>query len=100
MASGGPVTGDGGWGGQQTQAGRQSAYDGRPQQHHPRTPQYGDRTPTSSSPGTTGGSTRTSDGSGEAQYEQRFAGHAQHQFHQGGWDATGTTARCRAPPTR
>ncbi|MFF4751437.1 endolytic transglycosylase MltG [Streptomyces sp. NPDC002514] len=36
-----PLYGDGGWGGQQTQAGQQSPYGGVPQ-HHPQQPQYGD----------------------------------------------------------
>ncbi|MFB7494743.1 endolytic transglycosylase MltG [Streptomyces sp. NPDC056161] len=36
-----PLYGDGGWGGQQAQAGQQSPYGGVPQ-HHPQQPQYGD----------------------------------------------------------
>lgn len=35
-----PLYGDGGWDGQQAQAGRQSPYGGQPQQHHPEQQQY------------------------------------------------------------
>ncbi|PZH09809.1 endolytic transglycosylase MltG [Streptomyces sp. NTH33] len=36
-----PLYGDGGWGGQQAQAGQQPPYGGQPQ-HHPQQPQYGE----------------------------------------------------------
>ncbi|MFF5536214.1 endolytic transglycosylase MltG [Streptomyces cinerochromogenes] len=84
-----PLYGDGGWGGQQTQAGRQSAYDGRPQQHHPQTQQYGDWNQEQQT-GYDGQQHPYHDGSGQQEFDQRFAGHTQQHFHQGGWDATGT----------
>ncbi|MEU2063460.1 endolytic transglycosylase MltG [Streptomyces sp. NPDC013455] len=89
-----PLYGDGGWAGQQTQAGRQSPYGGQPQ-HYPQTPQYDEWSHEQHS-GHIGGQ-QHHDGSGQQhhqpgqqQYDQQFAGHTQQQFHQGGWDATGT----------
>ncbi|MEU7413678.1 endolytic transglycosylase MltG [Streptomyces sp. NPDC042638] len=79
--------GDGGWGGQQAHTGQQSPYDGRPQ-HHPQAPQYGDWSQ-EQQPGHDG-QHQHYEGSGQPQYDQQFAGHTQQQFHQGGWDATGT----------
>ncbi|MFF9769536.1 endolytic transglycosylase MltG [Streptomyces sp. NPDC014636] len=82
-----PLYGDGGWGGQQTDAGQQSPYDGRPQ-HYPQTPQYGDWSQ-EQQPGYDG-QHQHFDESGQPRQDQQFAGHTQQQFHQGGWDATGT----------
>ena len=82
-----PLYGDGGWGGQQAHTGPQSPYDGRPQ-HHPQAPQYGDWSQ-EQQPGHDG-QHQHYDGSGQPQYDQQLAGHTQQQFHQGGWDATGT----------
>lgn len=82
-----PLYGDGGWGGQQTHAGQQSPYDGRPQ-HYPQTPQYGDWSQ-EQQPGYDG-QHQHFDESGQPRQDQQFAGHTQQQFHQGGWDATGT----------
>ncbi|GAA2778756.1 endolytic transglycosylase MltG [Streptomyces rameus] len=82
-----PLYGDGGWGGQQAHTGQQSPYDGRPQ-HHPQAPQYGDWSQ-EQQPGHDG-QHQHYEGSGQPQYDQQFAGHTQQQFHQGGWDATGT----------
>ncbi|QTD97340.1 endolytic transglycosylase MltG [Streptomyces cyanogenus] len=83
-----PLYGDGGWGGQQTHAGRQSPYDGQPQ-HYPQAPQYGEWSH-EQQPGYEGQQQPYPDGSGQQQYDQRFHGQTQQQFHQGGWDATGT----------
>ncbi|WP_225821944.1 endolytic transglycosylase MltG [Streptomyces naphthomycinicus] len=83
-----PLYGDGGWGGQQAQAGPQSPYDGQPQ-HYPQAPQYGNWSQ-EQQPGYEGQQNQYYDGSGRPQFDQQFAGHPQQQFHQGGWDATGT----------
>ncbi|MFI9253050.1 endolytic transglycosylase MltG [Streptomyces sp. NPDC053069] len=80
-----PLFGDGGWEGQQTHMGQQSAYGGQPQ-HHPQQPQYGDW------------SQEQQSGYGHEHYQvygeqgqQQFTGHTQQQYqHHGGWDATGT----------
>ncbi|MFJ4524266.1 endolytic transglycosylase MltG [Streptomyces sp. NPDC088810] len=83
-----PLYGDGGWGGQQTHAGRQSPYEGQPQ-HYPQAPQYGDWSQ-EQQPGYDGQQHSYPDGSGQQQYDQRFHGQTQQHVHQGGWDATGT----------
>ncbi|MEU3416228.1 endolytic transglycosylase MltG [Streptomyces sp. NPDC006658] len=89
-----PLSGDGGWGGQQAQEGSQSPYGGQPQ-HHPQAPRYGDWNE-GQQPGYDGQHHPRHDGQypphhdDRQRYDQQFAGHAQHQFHQGGWDATGT----------
>ncbi|MEU1013176.1 endolytic transglycosylase MltG [Streptomyces sp. NPDC005890] len=83
-----PLYGDGGWGGQQTHAGRQSPYEGQPQ-HYPQAPQHGDWSQ-EQQPGYDGQQHSYPDGSGQQQYDQRFHGQTQQHFHQGGWDATGT----------
>ncbi|KOX04599.1 membrane protein [Streptomyces sp. NRRL B-3648] len=80
--------GDGGWGGQQAHAGRQSPYDGQPQQH-PQASQYGDWSQ-EQQPGYEGQQHAYPDGTGRQQFDQQFHGQPQQQFHQGGWDATGT----------
>ncbi|MFF8728649.1 endolytic transglycosylase MltG [Streptomyces sp. NPDC015171] len=82
-----PLYGDGGWGGQQTQQGQQSPYGGQPQ--HPQTPQYGDWSQQQHS-GYGEQQQPYYDGSGQSQYDQQLSGQHQQQFHQGGWDATGT----------
>ncbi|GGU96133.1 membrane protein [Streptomyces filipinensis] len=78
-----PLYGDGGWEGQQTHAGQQSAYGGQPQ-HHPQEPHYGDWRQGQES------------GYGNEQYQfygeqghQQFTGQQSYP-QQGGWDATGT----------
>ncbi|WP_199833545.1 endolytic transglycosylase MltG [Streptomyces sp. NRRL B-3648] len=83
-----PLYGDGGWGGQQAHAGRQSPYDGQPQQH-PQASQYGDWSQ-EQQPGYEGQQHAYPDGTGRQQFDQQFHGQPQQQFHQGGWDATGT----------
>ncbi|MFF7093694.1 endolytic transglycosylase MltG [Streptomyces rubradiris] len=80
-----PLSGDGGWGGQQAQQGSQSPYGDRPQ-HYPQAPGYGDWSQ-GQQPGYEGQQHPHHDG---RQYDEQLAGHTQHQFHQGGWDATGT----------
>ncbi|MEU5593841.1 endolytic transglycosylase MltG [Streptomyces sp. NPDC020298] len=100
-----PLFGDGGWEGQQqAQVGPQSAYGGQPQQH-PQEPQYGDwgqhqhggydqqqyqyhDGQGQQQYGTQG--QQQYEAQGQQQYDQQYAGHAQEQYHQGGWDATGT----------
>ncbi|MFF8907316.1 endolytic transglycosylase MltG [Streptomyces olivaceoviridis] len=88
-----PLYGDGGWG-RQAQAGPQSPYGGQPQ-HHPQAPQHGDWSQ-EQQPGYGGQQHQYpdypdyQDGSGRPEYDQRFAHQSQQQFHQGGWDATGT----------
>ncbi|WP_229887151.1 endolytic transglycosylase MltG [Streptomyces olivaceoviridis] len=91
-----PLYGDGGWG-RQAQAGPQSPYGGQPQ-HHPQAPQHGDWSQ-EQQPGYGGQQHQYpdypdypdyQDGSGRPEYDQRFAHQTQQQFHQGGWDATGT----------
>ncbi|MEU3524895.1 endolytic transglycosylase MltG [Streptomyces sp. NPDC038707] len=79
-----PLSGDGGWGGQQAQEGSPSPYGGQPQ-HHPQAPHYGDWS--RQHPGHQGQQHPHHDG---GPYDQQLVGHTQHQFHQGGWDATGT----------
>lgn len=80
-----PLYGDGGWGGQQAQEGMPSPYGGQSQQY-PQTPQYDEfGRPQGGYDGQ-----QHPDGSGQPQYDPQFAGHAQQQFHQGGWDTTGT----------
>ncbi|MFI0811554.1 endolytic transglycosylase MltG [Streptomyces echinatus] len=91
-----PLYGDVGWGGQQAQAGQRSPYDGRPQQY-PQASQYGGWSQ-EQQPGYGGQQHQEHqqqhqqyDTSGQPQYDQQFTGHPQQQqFHQGGWDATGT----------
>ncbi|MEU3979897.1 endolytic transglycosylase MltG [Streptomyces sp. NPDC026672] len=102
-----PLYGDGGWGGQQAHAGQQSPYGGQPQQQYPQEPQqqYGDW------------GQAQQGGYDQQQYQQYYGqqdhqghqghqGHQDHQgqqghqqyaeypqteqYHQGGWDATGT----------
>ncbi|MGW5124182.1 endolytic transglycosylase MltG [Streptomyces sp. NPDC004069] len=111
-----PLYGDGGWGGQQAQAGPQSPYGGGPQHHpqQPQQPQYGEW-----GPGQPGGY----DGQypqqhygnqghqqgqqyydpqgqqqygqqgqqyGQQQYDQQYPAHLQQQgYGQGGWDGAG-----------
>ncbi|MFI1833180.1 endolytic transglycosylase MltG [Streptomyces olivaceoviridis] len=85
-----PLYGDGGWG-RQAQAGPQSPYGGQPQ-HHPQAPQHGDWSQ-EQQPGYGGQQHQYpdyQDGAGRPEYDQGFAHQAQQQFHQGGWDATGT----------
>ncbi|MEU6595680.1 endolytic transglycosylase MltG [Streptomyces flaveolus] len=83
-----PLYGDGGWGGQQGQAGPQSPYGGQPQ-HYPQAPQHGDWSQ-AQQPGYGEQQHQYYDGSTRHEYDQRFAHQTQQQFHQGGWDATGT----------
>ncbi|MFJ9817074.1 endolytic transglycosylase MltG [Streptomyces sp. NPDC101151] len=90
-----PLNGDGGWGGQQAHAGQQSPYGGQPQQQYPQ-PQYGDWTQ-GQQPGYDQQQYLYYDEHGQAHYaqpytgqEQHYATHGQQQYHQGGWDATGT----------
>ncbi|MEU8468493.1 endolytic transglycosylase MltG [Streptomyces sp. NPDC029006] len=82
-----PLYGDGGWEGQQAQQGQQSPYGDR-SQHHPQEPQYGDWS--QQQPGHGAQQHPYDQGHGEPRYDEEFAGHAPHQFQQGGWDATGT----------
>ncbi|WP_258056050.1 endolytic transglycosylase MltG [Streptomyces sp. Ru62] len=82
-----PLYGDGGWG-RQAQAGPQSPYGGQPQ-HYPQAPQHGDWSQ-EQQPGYDGQQHQYHDGAGRPEYDQRFAHQTQQQFHQGGWDATGT----------
>ncbi|MER5516315.1 endolytic transglycosylase MltG [Streptomyces sp. NPDC002763] len=99
-----PLYGDDGWGGQQAHVGQQSPYGGQPQ-HYPQQPQqqYGDwsQHPQGGYDQHTGqqqyayydeqGQLQYADGQGQQQYDQQqYVGHAQQQYHQGGWDATGT----------
>ncbi|MER7839560.1 endolytic transglycosylase MltG [Streptomyces sp. NPDC096040] len=98
-----PLYGDGGWGGQQAHVGQQSPYGGQPQ-HYPQQSQqqhgdwgqhpqggydqhlvqqqyaYYDEQ----------GQLQYADGHSQQQYDQQYVGHAPQQYHQGGWDATGT----------
>ncbi|KUM96335.1 hypothetical protein AQI88_12780 [Streptomyces cellostaticus] len=87
--------GDSGWGGQQTHAGQQSPYGGQPQQQYPQ-PQYGDWTQ-GQQPGYDQQQYQYYDEQGPLHYgqqhagqDQQYAAHTQQQYHQGGWDATGT----------
>ncbi|MGW2959819.1 endolytic transglycosylase MltG [Streptomyces sp. NPDC001220] len=98
-----PLYGDDGWGGQQAHVGQQSPYGGQPQ-HYPQQSQqqYGDwsQHPQGGYDQHHGqqqyayydeqGQLRYADGQGQQQYDQQYVGHAQQQYHQGGWDATGT----------
>ncbi|GGJ00293.1 endolytic transglycosylase MltG [Streptomyces brasiliensis] len=84
-----PLYGDGGWGGQQAHAGQQSPYGGQPQ-HYPQQPQqqqqYGDW-----NQGQQGGYDQQQHQYYDPQGQQQYGGHIQpQQYHQGGWDATGT----------
>ncbi|MEU0970706.1 endolytic transglycosylase MltG [Streptomyces sp. NPDC005917] len=90
-----PVDGDGGWGGQQAHVGQQSPYGGQPQ-HYPQQSQYGDwgQHPQGGYDQQQyyydeQGQLQYADGQGQ-QYDQQYVGHAPQQYHQGGWDATGT----------
>ncbi|MFF7980471.1 endolytic transglycosylase MltG [Streptomyces sp. NPDC007901] len=102
-----PLYGDDGWGGQQAHVGQQSPYGGQPQ-HYPQQSQqsqqqYGDwdQHPQGgydqqqyATYYDEQGNLRYADGQGQQhydqqQYDQQYAGHAP-QYHQGGWDATGT----------
>ncbi|MET8562858.1 endolytic transglycosylase MltG [Streptomyces flaveolus] len=83
-----PLYGDGGWGGQQGQAGSQSPYGGQPQ-HYPQAPQHGDWSQ-EQQPGYGEQQHQYYDGPSRPEYDQRFAHQSQQQFHEGGWDATGT----------
>lgn len=91
-----PLHGDGGWRGQQAQAGQQSSYDGQAQQQYPQ-PQYGDWTQGQQS-GYDQQQYHYYDEQGQSHYDRQQAGHdqqyagqaQQQQYHQGGWDATGT----------
>ncbi|MFD3590682.1 endolytic transglycosylase MltG [Streptomyces sp. NPDC058683] len=99
-----PLYGDDGWGGQQAHVGQQSPYGGQPQ-HYPQQPQqqYGDwsQHPQGGYDPHHGqqqyayydeqGQLQYADGQGQQQYDQQqYVGHPQQQYHQGGWDATGT----------
>ncbi|MGW2487375.1 endolytic transglycosylase MltG [Streptomyces sp. NPDC001606] len=83
-----PLYGDGGWEGQQAHVGPQSAYGGQPQ-HYPQQPQYGDWSH-EQQPGYDGQQHQYYDDQGHLPYDQGYAGQTQQQYHQGGWDATGT----------
>ncbi|ANP53900.1 hypothetical protein AVL59_33955 [Streptomyces griseochromogenes] len=87
--------GDGGWRGQQANAGQQSPYDGQAQQQYPQ-PQYGDWTQ-GQQPGYDQQQYQYYDEQGQTHYagqnagqNQQYAAHTQQQYQQGGWDATGT----------
>ncbi|WP_112465717.1 endolytic transglycosylase MltG [Streptomyces triticisoli] len=85
-----PLYGDGGWGGQQAQAGQQPPYGGRPQQH-PQQPQYGEWGHEQQA-GYGGQYQQQYGEQGHHQYDQQqYTGHFQdqRQYHQGGWDGTG-----------
>ncbi|MFF7975107.1 endolytic transglycosylase MltG [Streptomyces sp. NPDC007905] len=91
-----PLYGDGGWEGQQAHVGHQSAYGGQPQQQYPQQPQYGDWTQ-EQQPGYDQQQYQYYDEQGHQHQGQQYAGQdqqytvpTQQQYHQGGWDATGT----------
>ncbi|MFF9454896.1 endolytic transglycosylase MltG [Streptomyces flaveolus] len=105
-----PLYGDGGWGGQQAQAGQQSPYGGQPQ-HYPQQPQqqYGDWG--DGGQGAYGQQQYDQYGQpipepqydqyGQPQYDQQYAAQAQPQqdqgYDDGGWGAAGAHPHAQHP---
>ncbi|MET8247992.1 endolytic transglycosylase MltG [Streptomyces sp. NPDC005202] len=110
-----PLYGDSGWEGQQAQTGQQSPYGGRPQ-HHPQQPQqpqygdwghdqqagYGEQYQHYDDQGHQQSPHYDQQGHQQPQHHdqqghQQYAGHVQQQYHQSGWDGTGTQAHVPYP---
>ncbi|WP_200300509.1 endolytic transglycosylase MltG [Streptomyces adelaidensis] len=71
-----PLYGDGGWDGQQAQAGQQSPYGGRPQQHYPEQQQYQQQ----HGNGGWGNGHQDAYGQAQQQYQQEYGDLGQQQY--------------------